>query len=126
MPLIVSTQEKMPGVYVLSPVGSLDTNTFGVLEKEVDYLIGERQARLITFDMTGVTYISSMGVRIVIKTKKQLQQRGGSFMMVNLQPQILKVFEIINALPSLQIFTSIDELDEYLADMQKQIINGKN
>jgi anti-anti-sigma factor len=75
--------------------------------------------------MTGVNYISSSGVRTVIKTKKQLQQRGGSLVMVNLQPQILNVFEIINALPSLQIFTSIEELDEYLADMQRQIINGK-
>ena len=125
MPLTVTSQEKMPGVYVLYPVGSLDTNTFQVLEKKVDYLIGEGQAKVITFDMTGVQYISSMGIRVVVKAKKQLQQRGGSLVMMNLQPQVHKVFEIINALPSLQIFTSIQELDDYLAEMQRQTIHGK-
>ncbi|NLI33918.1 MAG: hypothetical protein GX422_14245 [Deltaproteobacteria bacterium] len=42
--------------------------------------------------------------------------------MMNLQPQIKRVFEIINALPSLQIFSSIQELDDYLTEMQRQTI----
>ena len=125
MPLTVTSQEKMPGVYVLYPVGSLDTNTFQVLEKKVDYLIGEGQAKVVTLDMTGVHYISSMGIRVVIKAKKQLQQRGASLAMMNLQPQVHKVFEIINALPSLQIFTSLKELDDYLTEMQRQTVLGK-
>ena len=33
--------------------------------------------------------------------------------------EIKKVFEIINALPSASIFASIEELDEYLAEMQR-------
>ena len=126
MPLVVTLLEKMSGVFVLYPVGALDTNTYDILEKKVDQLIGEGQARVITFDMAGVNYISSMGIRIVIKTKKQLHQRGGSFSMMNLQPQVRKVFEIINALPSLQIFSSIKELDDYLAEMQRQTLHGKD
>ncbi|MGA2404531.1 MAG: STAS domain-containing protein [Syntrophobacteraceae bacterium] len=125
MPLIVTSQEKMPDIYVLYPVGSLDTNTYQVLEKKVDYLIGEGQAKVITLDMTGVHYLSSMGIRVVIKAKKQLQQRGGSLIMMNLQPQVQKVFEIIKALPSLRIFSSINELDDYLTEMQRQTIHGK-
>jgi len=125
MPLTVTIQEKMPDVYVLYPVGPLDANTSQVLEQKVDYLIGEGQAKVITFDMAGVHYISSMGIRVVIKTKKQLKQRDGSFIMMNLQPQVRKVFEIINALPSLQIFSSIKELDDYLTEMQRQTLHGK-
>jgi hypothetical protein len=37
---------------------------------------------------------------------------------INLQPQIKKVFEILNALPSLKVFASIQELDNYLDAMQ--------
>ena len=125
MPLTITLQEKMPGVYVLYPVGPLDANTSQIMEKKVDYLIGEGEAKIITFDMAGVHYISSMGIRVVVKTKKQLKQRGGSLIMMNLQPQVNKVFEIINAIPSLNIFSSIEELDDYLTEMQRQTIQGK-
>ena len=126
MPLTVTSQEKMPGVYVLYPVGSLDTNTFEVMEKEVDSIIKERQAKVITFDMAGVHFISSMGIRTIVKTKKQLDHRGGQLIVVNPQPQVSKVFEIINALPSLRIFSNVEELDNYLAEMQRQVIEGKD
>jgi anti-sigma B factor antagonist len=125
MSLTVSSSEKMPRVFILSPVGSLDSNTYGVLEKKVEYLIREGQAKLITLDLAGVDYISSMGVRVVLKAQKELKQRGGSLTMMNLQPQIKKVFEIINALPSMQIFSSIQELDHYLTEMQRQTTQGK-
>ena len=39
---------------------------------------------------------------------------------MNLKPQIKKVFEIINALPELNVFRSIEELDAYLDKMQKK------
>jgi anti-anti-sigma factor len=126
MSLTVSSSEKMPRVFILYPVGSLDSNTYGVLEKKVEYLVREGQAKLITLDLAGVDYISSMGVRVVLKAQKELKQRGGSLTMMNLQPQIKKVFEIINALPSMQVFSSIQELDHYLAEMQRQTIQGKH
>ena len=125
MPLTVSSSEKMPRVFILYPAGSLDSNTYGVLEKKVEYLLREGQAKHITFDMAGVDYISSMGVRVVLKAQKELKKLGGSLTMMNLQPQIKKVFEIINALPSMQVFSSVQELDGYLAEMQKQAIQGK-
>ena len=126
MALTVSSLEKMPRVFILSPVGSLDSNTYGVLEKKVEYLLRDGQAKHITLDMAGVNYISSMGVRVVLKTQKELKQRGGIMSMMNLQPQIKKVFEIINALPSLQVFASIEELDNYLTEMQKQTLKAKS
>jgi anti-sigma B factor antagonist len=126
MTLTVSSTEKMPRVFILYPVGSLDSNTYGVLEKKVDYLIREGKARLITLDMAGVNYLSSMGVRVILKAQKELKQQGGSLTMMNLQPQIKTVFEIINALPHMQVFSSIQELDDYLAEMQRQTIKGKD
>lgn len=124
MSLTLTSMEKQPGVYVVAPFGSLDTNTHTILEKKIDYLIAEGGARVVTLDMAGVEYMSSMGVRVVLKTKKDLKARGGTLLMANLQPQIKRVFEIINALPSLQIFSSIQELDDYLAEMQRQAIHG--
>ena len=94
MVLKVTVREKESGVFSLMPVGSIDTGTAPILEKEVDAIL-EKDPRVVIFDMGGVEYISSMGVRVFIKTKKDLKRIGGRLMMVNLPPQIKKVFDII-------------------------------
>ena len=126
MPLTVKSLERSPCVFTLSLVGSLDSNTYQVLEGRVDNLIREGEAKSINFDMAGVDYISSMGVRVIYKTLKDLRKREGHVTMMNLRPEIERVFRIVNALPSLQIFSSIQELDDYLAEMQRQTIHGKD
>lgn len=125
MPLTLRWTERSPQVFTLFLVGSLDSNTYRDMEEKVDFLIREEGARTINLDMAGLDYISSMGVRVVLKTQKELKKKAGHLTMMNLQPQIRKVFAIINALPSLQIFSSIQELDEYLAEMQRQIVEGR-
>ncbi len=40
-------------------------------------------------------------------------------MFMHLQPQIRKVFDILNALPTLRVFSNIQEMDQYLDTMQK-------
>lgn len=120
MPLKVTSTEKEPGVFMIVPEGSLDTNTYSILEKRVDMIL-EGQPRVIALDMAHINYISSMGVRVVIKTRKALKQHDGNLVVLNLQPQVRKVFEIINALPSEQVFASTEELDQYLDRMQKKI-----
>jgi len=108
MPLKVSFREKELGVFVVIPDGSLDTNTYEVLEKRVDMIL-EGNPRVIVFDMEKLNYISSMGVRVILKTRKDLKKHDGNLVVMNLQPQIKKIFEIIHALPSEQVFASTEE-----------------
>ena len=74
---------------------------------------------VIIFDMEFADYISSSGIRVLLKTKKSLEQSNGKMVFMNLQPQIKKVFEILQAIPTLKVFASIKELDDYLDVMQK-------
>jgi len=119
MGIEVSRNQKSAGVFVVSVTGSIDTNTYAVLEKELDSILAG-SPKAIVLDMKDVNYMSSAGVRVVLKTKKMLLGNKGEFSLVNLQPQIKKVFDIINALPDLTVFTSIEELDSYLDAMQKK------
>ncbi len=120
MALTVRLNEKSTGVFTLFLEGSIDTNTHKTLEDKVD-LVLRSAARVIVFDMKDVEYISSAGVRVVLKARKVLKKQNGQAMLVNLQPQVKKVFEIIKAMPTTQIFTSVAELDQYLDQMQKQV-----
>ena len=121
MSLKVNSKEKQTGAFVISCSGSLDTNTYTTLESRLN-LIFEGHHKLIVFDMENLDYISSMGVRVIIKTQKQMKSLNGSYKLKNLKPQVEKVFEIINALPSDQVFTNEKEMDEYLDKIQKKVI----
>jgi len=121
MSLNVTVTEKEPGIFSLLPVGSIDTTTAPILEGKVDGVLA-KSPRIVIFDMGGVEYISSMGVRVIIKTKKALANSAGRFVMVEIPPQVKRVFDIIYALPKQEIFESIEELDEYLAAMQRQVL----
>lgn len=119
MNLSVTSKQKMDGVYILSATGRLDTNTFPELESRVDGVLREKPHTLV-FDMERLDYISSMGVRVIAKAQKAMKEYNGRVVLLNLQPQIQKVFDIIKALPSQQVFSSMDELDDYLDRMQRQ------
>ncbi len=121
MSLKVTSREKSLGVFIVSPEGSLDTNTYHILEEKVDLLL-DTSPGMIIFDLEKLDYISSMGVRVIAKAKKSLKKSGGKIVLLNLQPQIRKVFEIIKALPSEQIFESVEEMDKYFDYMQKKTL----
>jgi anti-sigma B factor antagonist len=120
MPLNVRVEEKSKGVYTIYSDGSIDTNTYSVLRTEVDKIL-EKSPRFMIFDMKNVNYISSAGVGVILVAEQSVQAQGGGVMMVQLQPQIKKVFDIVQALPSEQIFASIEEMDRYLSEIQRKV-----
>ena len=120
MNLKISSNMKESGVYFLTLSGSLDTSTCTALEQKTMELLA-MHPKAIVLDMKELEYISSMGVRAVLKARKAMQAQSGKLALVNVQPGVRKVFEIINALPSQRIFTNIAELDNYLDQMQRNV-----
>jgi anti-anti-sigma factor len=120
MTLKVKTITKQPGVVVVSPIGSINATNYGVLEAKVDEIL-KYPPDVVIFDMEYTDYISSTGIRVLLKTKKAMQKTNGRVVFMNLQPQIKKVFDILKAIPTLEVFASIQELDQYLDSMQKKV-----
>jgi anti-anti-sigma factor len=98
--------------------GTLDGVTAPLLEEALKPLLDSVDH--LVFDLADLKFISSAGIRVLLKARKELKAADGSFAMKNLQPQIQKVFEIIGSLPGMAIFTSEQELDAYLAAMQRK------
>ncbi|MCX6354190.1 MAG: STAS domain-containing protein [Candidatus Aureabacteria bacterium] len=120
MSLTVTVTEKEGGFIMIAPVGSIDATTCAVLEEHVDSAL-RKLPKVVVFEMHGVEYISSAGIRVILKAQKALKAAGGEMTMVRLQPKVKKVFDIIRALPSQQIFASVEELDAYLDNIQKGV-----
>ena len=117
MPLEIQIQNK-PGPVTIKLNGSLDTATAPELEQKLAPVLAGPNKELV-FDLAGLKFISSAGLRAFATARKALRERGGQVSFVHLQPQIQEVFEIIKALPGVAVFKDIAELDAYLAARQK-------
>jgi anti-anti-sigma factor len=123
MPLKIEITQEHLGVFTVAPCGSIDSETYLELEQKLSAIL-DASTRLVVFDMQEVTYISSMGLGIIFKTKNFLEKQNGSIIITNLQPQVKKVFDILRALPQ-HIFKSMEEVDTYITEIQRQEIKKK-
>ena len=73
--------------------GRLDTNSAAGAEKEISSCI-ESGARNIVFDFTNVEYISSAGLRVILKAAKQTRAVGGDMAIYGMREKIREVFEM--------------------------------
>ena len=80
-------------IAILSLNGRLDTMHFPVVDKELSSLI-ESNRKEIVLDCLNLDYISSSGLRILLKALKQMEVVKGRLTICNLQPQITQIFKI--------------------------------
>ena len=123
MSLKTKIDDRGNGLYAIAIQGRLDTDTSPQLEKELEGILAG-DVRAVRFEMSGLDYLSSMGIRVLFKTFKALRQKKAMFLVANLQPQIKKVIEIAQALPPESIFSSVAEADAYFDAMQKKVLES--
>ena len=114
------TVDKSP-TPTLKLVGRLDTDTAPQLDGELNKVLGRKDIKRLVFDLSGLDYLSSAGIRCFVRARKVVEPGGGTVAIVNPQPGVRKVLDIVKAIPSKGIFASAAELDEYLDAMQKQV-----
>jgi anti-sigma B factor antagonist len=108
------------GVYKFALQGRLDNSTYKDLERKLQPVLEKAPTTLI-LDMAQLDFISSAGIKVLIEAQKGLSAHKGTVLLVDLQPQIQKVLEIIKALPGITVFRNVEELDNYLALMQRKV-----
>ena len=104
--------------------GRLDSETAPVLDGEVARVVNST-ATVMVLNLADLEYISSAGLRSIFSAQQSMAKRAGRTVLVNAQPQVQKVFDIVKAVDLGAVFVSIEELDEYLDAMQRQVVTGE-
>src|SRR3954453_302531 len=100
--------------------GRLDTNTAPELDHALNGILANTKIARLPFDLAQLVYLSSAGIRCFIRARKAIEPRGGSVVIVNPQPPVRKVLDIVKAMPH-GVFESVAELDRYLDHMQRKV-----
>jgi anti-anti-sigma factor len=80
--------------------GRLDASWAGHLDDYLNSLVREGSHRLI-LNMTGVQYLSSAGIRILINQYKKINKIGGLFMLQELSDPVAEVLKMVGMLSML-------------------------
>ena len=80
--------------------GRLDTQTAPELENELDAVLADLKD--LTFDMTNLEYVSSAGLRVILKAQKAMNTQG-AMKLTGVNDSIMEVFDITGFLDILTI-----------------------
>ena len=97
----MTIEKKMNGEEVTLVVsGRLDTQTAPELENELDAVLPGLKE--LTFDMANLEYVSSAGLRVILKAQKVMNTQG-SMKLTGVNDSIMEVFDITGFLDILTI-----------------------
>ncbi len=119
MALNVSVEKQNKGRVLVKLEGRLDTLTAPDCEARLKPLLAAG-ARSVVLNLAKLDYISSLGLRVILQTRKTLEGRQGALLLTNMQPPIAKVFEVARIMPGTFIFESVESADIYLEAVQKR------
>ena len=111
---------------VVRPIGKLDAVSCQEFDRALDGVLAQApRGGTLVIDLAELEYVSSAGLRSLFRARKAMRAKGGFSLIVHAQPQVRKVFEIVKAVPVHEVFRSVEELDAYLAEMQRKVIEGE-
>ena len=87
------SEETHDKTHVLLLTGRLDGATCDTLAARIDALVAEGRAQLL-LDCSGIAYVSSAGLRVLLTGAKRTKAAGGSLSCCSLQPMVRQVFDL--------------------------------
>jgi len=111
--LVIDVKEKKRNVFSFALSGSIDTDTHKQVEETIKKAIGENTKALF-LEMGGVDSVSGIGIRAILMIKQAPEAKNVTFAMVDFQPRIKKIFDVMKLLPIFEIFDNMPDADKYI------------
>jgi anti-sigma B factor antagonist len=101
-------EENKDDVSIFSLSGRLDSNTSAKLESRIAKAM-ENGFRNLILNFENLEYISSAGLRVILKTTKDLKRKEGKILLCSMQDYVKEVFEIAGFDTFLPIVANMSE-----------------
>jgi anti-anti-sigma factor len=120
MPLKVRVEDGRSLTKTLFLEGRLDNESVAAFDTDLDAALGS-PVKVLVLDLTGLEYITSAGLRSIFRAQKVMNARAGKAVLLNPQPQVQKVLDIVKVAELGAVFRNVKELEAYLDAMQKKV-----
>lgn len=106
------SEQRAGGATVLKFTGRLDGTNSATTDTALAEAVGRSPA--LVLDLSALDYISSAGLRVLLKAAKQAQTARQKLVLAGLQPAVKQVFEISGFST---LFATFDSRDAALASL---------
>ncbi len=101
-------EKRLNEIIVFKLNGNLNSNTSPALEDKIFEAIKNESKNMI-LDFEDLDYISSAGLRVIMKAAKNLKQSEGMIVLCSMQDYVKEVFEIAGFDAYLPIVSTMDD-----------------
>ena len=92
---------------VLAVSGRMDAENTPQFDETCQSCIAEGHTSLVV-DLSGLAYVSSMGLRSFLFVAKTLQSKGGALRLCGLKGLVKQVFEITHLMQAFAVYESVE------------------
>jgi serine/threonine-protein kinase RsbW len=96
------------GLWIVAPEGRMDSSAAPHLETALMDLVDAGHHKLVV-DLSGVSYISSRGLKSLVKAWRIVQEKGGNLVLSGLNSQVYEVFDTVGFTQVFQMFESVEQ-----------------
>lgn len=101
------TEKRQGDIVVLTVEGRLDSTSSDQFERQLLTMVGQGNSRLV-LDFGGLDYISSAGLRVLLKAAKELKKQEGQLCLCSLRDYVREVFDMSGFATFLPIHSSLE------------------
>ena len=101
--------DKKEDKLIVSLMGELDHHSAEEVSVKIDDRIDRDNIRKVILNFSGVTFMDSSGIGVVIGRYKKMQNRDGKICVAEANRTVNKVFEISGMFKIIDVYKNIDE-----------------
>lgn len=101
-------EEKRGDIKIIGLSGRLDAQTSPGVEERLINILNQGERRLV-IDFSNLTYISSVGLRVLVSLAKNVQKTKGKLVLAALNNHIQEIFTIAGFTSIFSIYPTCDE-----------------
>ena len=99
--------ERNGNVTIVTISGRVDSVTAAALDSELAKIV--REDKKIILNLKNMAYLSSAGVRAIIKALQSAQKSEGGVKLASVPEQVMEVLQTVGMMQMLQAYPSVDE-----------------
>lgn len=99
--------DEKENAFIVTANGRIDSETAPAFDAELTKAIGINSNLVI--DLKGVGYMSSAGLRALVKASQAAEKAGGAIRLVSVPPEIMSVMYTVGLDQKIGSFATVDE-----------------
>ena len=95
--------------------GEIDHHNAQGIRERIDMAFDPTDCRQMIFDFSGVTFMDSSGIGMIIGRYKNAKKRGGTIFITGMSPEIGRIFQISGLAKIIDSYASVEEAEKAMS-----------